>query len=136
MVEDPVGSASTGVVVTKQVSKVNTRIPSIVVFMKALLLLVENRRWTHSLAIALIQSVFDGSGWAAPRSHDPDSAGPLNELLSHPSSCLLAIRCFICHLWIPSRGSDFVVGMRCSPNGDILWTCDGLFQGTPTFRTM
>jgi len=53
MVVDSVGSAMTGTgpVVKKQVNKAMIIIVNIVVFMKALLLLVEIRRSTHSLAI-------------------------------------------------------------------------------------
>ena len=60
MVDDPVGSAHTGPVETKAVSNAMIRNPNIVVFMNTLLLLVEVRRSTHSLAISLIQSVNDG----------------------------------------------------------------------------
>jgi len=53
MVVDSVGSAmaGTGPVVKKQVNKAMIIIVNIVVFMKALLLLVEIRRSAHSLAI-------------------------------------------------------------------------------------
>jgi len=81
MVVDPVGSAKTGPVDTKQVNKAMIMTASIVVFMKALLLLVEERRWTHSLAISLIQSA-NGSELEACRSlSDPGSFEPIE----HPS---------------------------------------------------
>jgi hypothetical protein len=54
---------------------------SIVVFMKALLLLVEDRRWSHSLAISLIQT-FNGSGLEARLSDtDPHSVEPIEHSL-------------------------------------------------------
>jgi len=63
MVVDSVGSAMTGTgpVVKKQVNKTILMIVNIVVFMKALLLLVEIRRSAHSVAIWLMHSVNDGS---------------------------------------------------------------------------
>jgi hypothetical protein len=73
----------TGPVITKQVNKAKIIIVSIVVFMKALLLLVGIRRSTQSLAIWLRYSLDDGSKPASPRSAaGPPSAGVSNDFFS------------------------------------------------------
>jgi hypothetical protein len=92
-------------------------IASNVVFMKALLLLVEERRCTHSLAISLIQAVTDDAEGAAPRSRDPCSADLPDERLSHPSSCMLAIPCCIAHLY-PNVALRELYRRRVGPASD------------------
>jgi len=95
IVEDPVGSAMTGTgpVVRKQVNKAIIIIVNIVVFMKALLLLVESRRSTHSLAIWLMHSLNDGSEPARGRAKaDPESAVASSDIFS-----MLAVGCCILH---------------------------------------
>jgi hypothetical protein len=101
IVVDPVGSAMTGTgpVVTKHVNKATIIIASIVVFMKALLLLVEVRRSTHSLAIWLIQSVTNGGKPAPRRSRErPASAAWTITAPSAEFFSLLPVRCLIHHL--------------------------------------
>jgi len=93
---DPDGSAMTGTgpVITKQVNKAKIIIVSIVVFMKALLLLVGILRSTKSLAIWLRHSLNDGSKPAWPRS----AAGPPSAGVSNVFFSALAARWCIHHL--------------------------------------